>query len=244
MKPLNDTTWRACLARASVAALLALLAGVAAPPAQAVPCGAGVYCDPTDPTAYHLRFDIASTTPVAITSLYDLWPGHAAYDQGIFSLDNPPTLPTGSGRLDAGIWAGEDTHLLIGLAGMDLVIMMNPATAALMVGQPFDNLINGIPPATNPTPYPNPEAFILDRLLSLPPEWPQEIWSVIGRGMYDPTVLIGPGTTTATGVLMSFTDGKVLGTVNITATAVPEPGSWALLLAGACGLMGWARRRR
>src|SRR6185295_17332772 len=138
-------------------------------------------------------------------------------------------------------------HFLLGMAGADLVFMMNPATAALMTGQNFDNLINGISPQLpNPFPVSHAEDFIIDRMTNRPPEWEHDIWSLFNTNYrpnaLDPTILIGPGSTT--GVLMSFTDGKVLGTVNITLMPVPEPANWALMLAGLMGLPIGVRGRR
>lgn len=240
MKFLNPAPWSALLVLLSIAATV--------PPAHASPCEAGVYCNVNDPGTYRVTFSVTSTTPVAITGLVDLWGGSHAADQGDFLLGNPPGLPTGSGTLDAGIWAGEDAHFLLGMAGTHLVVLMNPATAALMVGQPFDNLVNGIPPLTVPNPFPvtNAEALIIDRITNRPAEWSNDVWSLFDPlyrpNALDPTVLIGPGATT--GVLMSFTDGKILGTVEIKATAVPEPGAWALVLVGSFVLLAWARRLR
>ena len=240
MKP---TRWRTALAKTF---LLALLGAIAALPAQATPCESAWYCDPTDPAAYRVHFDITSTTPVNITGIIDFFgPHYVTNGQGDFSLSNPPSLPTGSGTLDAGIWWGEDNHFLLGMAGSHLVFMMNPATAALMTGQNFDNLINGISPQVpNPFPVSHAEDFIIDRMTNQPSEWEHDIWSLFDTNYrpnaLDPTILVGPGSTT--GVLMSFTDGKVLGTVNITLSPVPEPARWALILMGTLALAGWLRR--
>lgn len=226
-----------------LALLAGLLACLVSGAARAAPCDAGVYCSPSDPGAYRVRFDITSTTPVAITNLVDIWNGdHVAEVQGQFSVAAPPALPTGSGSLDAGIWVGENTHLVLGLAGADLVVLMNPTTAALMTGQPFDNLINGIPPLAVPNPYPftNAEAFVIDRITQRPAEWAYDIGTLFDPlyrpNALDPTLLIGSGGP-VTGVLMSFTDGKVLGTVNVVLTPVPEPASLVLMLCGVGGLM-------
>jgi PEP-CTERM motif len=237
--------------RLQVVALACLLGAL--PAAQAEPCSRidPTQC-PSDPSAFRVRFNLTSTTPQAITTLFDFWGSQHVAEQGQFSIDSPPSLPTGSGTLDAGYWLGEDSHFLAGItvdsSGVKhLVLMMDPTTAALMVNRSFDDMINGIPPLGQPNPFPvvNAEQFIIDRIENRPAEFQNDVWTLF-EPLYhpnrlDPSVAINRSSGPTTLTMVRFSTGSVIGTVGVEISPVPEPATWVGLLAG-IGLFSLWRR--
>jgi hypothetical protein len=254
---------RAGLVTASLLGLASLFSAPAT--ALASPCYGDSYCS-SDPDAYHLQFTVSATAPLAITDIFDFYWSTRFNRQGDFSLATPPSLPTGSGTLDAGIWLGEDEHFLAGItvdgSGNDhLVIMVNTATATLMAGRAFDDMVNGIPPLAQPNPYPitGAEIEIIDRLKNTPPEFNNDIWSFFDPlyrpNRLNPAVLVSGSSGTTTLTMLQFSTGTIIGTVDVEVAPVapvPEPASWLSLAAGIAVLglavlrpgRGSARERR
>ena len=227
----------------SIASTLVLLFSIVSPSqGLASPCGTDTSCL-SDPNAYQLSYTINSTSilPIPITNIMDFYGSRHVTDQGMLTIASPPSLPTGSGILDAGVWRGNDRHFLVGLQldsfGIThLVMMMNPAIALQIAGQPFDALVND----------PNViggEAIIIDRITHRDAEFNDDVWSLFNTNFrpnaLDPTVLVNSGPTFT---MVRFSDGEIIGTAAINVSVVPLPAAvW--LFGSALGVVGVMRRK-